>query len=355
VLMVRKPAGQATKVTETKSGTSGQAIGNSNTTIPPTTSGIPTTAQTGGQVPKGGAQHAAAQPQPQPTPSQSAPTLPSPSQPSTAPAQGGVIGASTLVTGSEYQTMVNNLCDMGFPKEEVVRALRAAFNNPDRAVEYLTTGIPEIQEAVMPSVSVGGQSGAQSPAQSAPAQQPAVSPQQPAIPPTTPLVPPQFLQPQSPGGAAGGQRTGVFDFLRQHPQFNLLKQMVQTNPQLLQPVLQQLGTQNPQILDLINQHQQEFIQLINEPVQGGAPGAQGLGGVGGLGGMPGGMGGAPSGAQYIQVTPEEKAAIDRLESLGFDRSQVIEAFLACDKDETLAANYLFDHVGDEFEDEQMPQ
>ncbi len=56
-------------------------------------------------------------------------------------------------------------------------------------------------------------------------------------------------------------------------------------------------------------------------------------------------GGAPPGAQYIQVTQEEKAAIDRLESLGFDRTQVLEAFLACDKDETLAANYLLEHLG----------
>ncbi len=73
------------------------------------------------------------------------------------------------------------------------------------------------------------------------------------------------------------QSSGVFDFLRQHPQFSTLKAMVQTNPGLLQPVLAQLGQQNPQLLQLINTHQQEFIQLLNEPVGGG-------GGGGGSGG-----------------------------------------------------------------------
>jgi len=238
------------------------------------------------------------------------------------------VPASSLVTGSEYEQVVSSLCDMGFPRDEVVRALRAAFNNPDRAVEYLTTGIPDVKEPAVPA-----------PVSSSPPANPApVSPQQPPLQPTSPLIPPQFLsQPQQP--ATGG--TGVFDFLRQHPQFNLLRQMVQSNPQLLQPVLQQLGEQNPQILQLINQHQQEFIQLINEPVQGGAPG-----------GFPG-VGAPPPGSSYISVSPEEKAAIERLENLGFDRAQVIEAFFACDKDETMAANYLLEHLGEEEDEGQQ--
>lgn len=50
------------------------------------------------------------------------------------------LAASNLVAGSTLETTVQEIVDMGggsWDRDTVVRALRAAFNNPERAVEYL--------------------------------------------------------------------------------------------------------------------------------------------------------------------------------------------------------------------------
>ena len=47
-----------------------------------------------------------------------------------------------IVRGSEYEEAVSNLMAMGFERDQVVRALHASFNNPDRAVEYLMSVSP---------------------------------------------------------------------------------------------------------------------------------------------------------------------------------------------------------------------
>lgn len=51
----------------------------------------------------------------------------------------------------------------------------------------------------------------------------------------------------------------------------------------------------------------------------------------------------------LQVSPVELEAINRLASLGFPKQRAAEAYFACDKNEELAANFLFE-AGAEDED-----
>lgn len=44
---------------------------------------------------------------------------------------------SALALGTERASAIANLESMGFERSQIDRAMRAAFNNPDRAVEYL--------------------------------------------------------------------------------------------------------------------------------------------------------------------------------------------------------------------------
>lgn len=283
--------------------------------------------------------------------------------------------ASNLVAGVNLEQTIEQIIDMGggsWDRDTVIRALRAAYNNPERAVEYLYSGIPDSTEVAVPTAwppaptavtgaaapvpvpgpvpvpvpvpaPVPAQVTAQVPA--APAAAVLPSAQAPVPPPAAPAQPspaggpnaaPLDLFPQGMPGLGGAAAPGALDFLRTNPQFQALRSMVQANPQILQPMLQELGKQNPQLLRLINDNQGEFLRLINEA---GAEGGEGdlLGQIAGA--MP----------LSINVTPEEREAIERLEALGFDRARVIEAFLICERNEHMAANYLLENPPD-FED-----
>ncbi|KAG6501093.1 ubiquitin receptor RAD23d-like isoform X1 [Zingiber officinale] len=242
--------------------------------------------------------------------------------------------ASNLVAGSTLEQTIQQIIDMGggtWDRDTVVRALRAAYNNPERAVEYLYSGIPEQNEPAP----VARQTASVLATNPPPAQAP--QPVQPAVPSALPNANPLDLFPQGLPNLGSNVAGGDLDFLRNSPQFRALQALVQANPQILQPMLQELGKQNPQLMRVIQEHQGEFLQLLNEPAEG----SEGGGFLDQLAtaAMP----------QAVSVTPEEREAIERLEAMGFDRALVLQVFFACNKNEELAANYLLDHMH-EFDD-----
>ncbi|XP_042442923.1 ubiquitin receptor RAD23b-like isoform X3 [Zingiber officinale] len=261
-------------------------------------------------------------------PSQAPSQVPSevPAQPILSDAQ----AASNLVEGSNMEQTIDQLLEMGggnWDRETILRALRAAYNNPERAVEYLYSGIPITAEIALPGdhfpSSVVSSQGADT------ADVAAAGPLF-GVPNSSPLN----MFPQGNTNSEGGAGGGSLDFLRNNQQFLEFRAMVHANPQILQPMLQELSKQNPQLLRLIQEHHEEFLQLMNEPIEG----------------LEGDLFDQPDQDEMphtISVTPEEQAAMERLEALGFDRARVIEAFLACDRNEELAANYLLEHYGEE--------
>lgn len=107
------------------------------------------------------------------------------------------------------------------------------------------------------------------------------------------------------GAAAGGAAN--LEFLRSNPQFQQLRQIVQTQPQMLEPILQQVGAGNPQLAQLIQEHPDQFLQLLSEEADNDAP--------------------APPGAQEVFVNEEEREAIERV-SIWYPTSQRLLKVLA---------------------------
>lgn len=244
----------------------------------------------------------------------SAPSSNVPATPSPAPAAPQSAGSgpqfnnpSSLTMGPEREAAIANMESMGFPRADIDRAMRAAYFNPDRAVEYLLTGIPESALRDAPAQ----QGGAPAPAAGAgAAPQPAAAPQtgsggdEPVN-----LFEAAAGQGGGRGGAgargaaaagagagaaaaAAGAAAGDLDFLRNNPQFQQLRQLVQQQPHMLEPILQQVGQGNPQLAQLIAEHPEQFLSLLSEDHDDDTP--------------------LPPGAQVVSITEEESEAIDRV-------------------------------------------
>lgn len=175
---------------------------------------------------------------------------------------------------------VRDLVLMGYDEPDVRAALRASFNHPERAIEYLITGIPTHVPAV-------NQTQTQTNANAADAN----------------LI---------------GETAERLNYLATDPHFAHVRDLIRQNPELLELVLTHLRESDPAAFEAIRNNQEEFISMLNAP-------------------MP----------MTASLNSEEEAAVERLMALGFDRDVVVPVYLACDKNEELAADILFRQTDEE--------
>ena len=215
--------------------------------------------------------------------------------------------------GSQLEIAVNNMVEMGFDKPQVMKAMRASFNNPERAVEYLMTGIPEHLNQPEPQSQPQSQSQSnQDNQQNAPLNLFDAARQQSetGTNPSNEGLP-------SLGGAGGDDQTG---------QLADLIQAAQQNPALLQPLIQNIAQSNPALAQVLATNPQAVVDLLS--------------------GEGGEFDDEEGGSQVIHLTEEQAEAVGRLQALGFSRELCAQALLACEGNEELAANYLFEQQED---------
>ena len=323
-------------------------------------------------------------PLPTPAPAPAVVHTPAPT-PAAAPA-----AAAPSFANAEAVAMLSAMS--GASAAECTAALNAAMGNADLAFSFLTEGIPEGMG--------GGDAGMHSGDDSE----------------DDADVAGAFDSPAASAGNAGAN-SGL-NMLRAHPQFNALRQTVQSNPAALPQILAAIGQQTPELLAAIHADEAGFLAMMNEPVDATLPPAPAAAAAhppaaigsdaGGMGQNPmlllqmlqqlpadqrqmfaqqlglqpaqlaglmealsqippdqlaammaegghghghgGGRGGRPQG-NVVQLTQAEADAIQRLMGMGFSQQQAAQAYLACDKNEDLAANMLLDGGFNDDDDE----
>ncbi|CAE6495882.1 unnamed protein product [Rhizoctonia solani] len=127
------------------------------------------------------------------------------------------------------------------------------------------------------------------------------------------------------GGGFGSSfgREVTLESLENDPIVQQIRELGTGNPERFKALLEQLVRSKPQIMTLIATNPAGLAMLFCR--RGGSSRPE---------------------SQTISVTSEEKGALDRLESLGFPRAAVIQAYFAFEKNEELAANYLIENVDD---------
>ncbi|SBS82776.1 DNA repair protein RAD23, putative [Plasmodium ovale] len=248
---------------------------------------------------------------------------------------------SMLLTGDRLKETIDNICAMGFDEEVVKKAMVLAYNNPNRAIDYLTNGFPDIIDANVTNemgentYEYGDnghihQSGDNDNVSNL----------------SNLLMNYNQLDDNSRQTIANNP-----EVMRHSPFFNIIRDVALSNPQRIPEIMEMIGRTDPSFLEYIRENQNEFLSALqnygNENIsidENDLPpndtfteqGNQNIT--------------DPNDENFnIPITPlneNEMESIKKLESLGFPKHLALEAFIACDKNEEMAANYLFENMND---------
>jgi len=210
----------------------------------------------------------------------------------------------------KYTQQMSSLLDMGFEKTQAEAAIKAARGQIDLAIEFLYNGIPEGINDNMDDLNMDE-------------------------------------------GQEEGEEEGEGDNSGEDPiktVASVAKVLCQNNPGALTELLQSIQQTDPDLLNLLNEHEDEFKELLSQPITESDYRAfrrygqnMGIGGEGEEEQHEHHEHGGDQGQITISLTPEEQEAIKRLKDLGnFSEADVVQAYIACEKNEELTANYLFE-------------
>lgn len=251
----------------------------------------------------------------------------------------GTSGGSDFAVGQEREAAIQYMLELGFSRTDIEAAMRAAFNNPHRAVEYLLSEIPASARAASGAASgaAAGESHTGGEALTASAGARAAITEASDSATHASIAPSEGVE-----GSHGNMFDDAAAINREdgsgvaHGTLDndlaMLNEAITSNPELLQPLLQRLAATNPHIAQLIAQDPEGFVQRLMDndfDIEEGDEGDE----------MEGAQG--HEGTITLDLTDLDQNAINRLCELGFERNLVIQVYMACDKNEEVAADILF--------------
>eukprot|EP00915_Cephaloidophora_sp_WS-2016_P004918 GHVH01006562.1.p1 GENE.GHVH01006562.1~~GHVH01006562.1.p1 ORF type:complete len:357 (+),score=77.07 GHVH01006562.1:115-1185(+) len=228
----------------------------------------------------------------------------------------------------ETQAALTTMEGMGFDRTECIKVLQLADNNVDRATSLLLESAAEDEDLT----ALEAEDGLKSVVDSLRSQSDGSAVEEYTVDPDHPLY--------------DLTSSEAFEEMRVH---------VRRDPSTLPQFIAEIFNANPELVEIVLQHEMEFLKCLLGPT---VPGnllqmAQ----AGQAGPQPSedemrNYAERMAAAQQMNrnvvaeiesaFSEDDKASITRLMELGFGKERVVEAFVACDKNEEAAANFLFD-------------